>query len=305
MNRLLAEKAFSYTGHTGAIYALEESPQAGVFFSGSGDHLIVSWNVNNRDEGTVVSSLPGIVYSLKYYPDKKLLFAGQSLGNIHLISFESKKEIRSLAYHTDAVFDLLLLEKQGLLVSAGGDGLIQFIALDDFRLIKTIDLGKQKIRCLAEDPSGKNLIAGSQDGKITVVSLDDLSVVQRLQAHQQGFSVNSALFIRQGTLLVTGSRDACLNVFDVKNNFALLQSIPAHYYAIYHLIQLEGTTHFASASRDKSIKIWDSESLSVLLKIDSALAGHINSVNRLLYLPSNGLLLSAGDDRAINEWIIS
>ena len=64
---------------------------------------------------------------------------------------------------------------------------------------------------------------------------------------------------------------------------------------------------FASASRDKSIKIWDPRNFKLLKVIDASKKGmnaHINSVNKLLWLSYNNYLVSASDDRSIMVWEI-
>jgi WD40 repeat protein len=54
---------------------------------------------------------------------------------------------------------------------------------------------------------------------------------------------------------------------------------------------------------DKSIKIWDSENLKLKKVIDkSKNASHGTSVNKLLWLEKDQVLLSASDDRTISMW---
>ena len=82
----------------------------------------------------------------------------------------------------------------------------------------------------------------------------------------------------------------------------MISSIPAHNYAIYDIAFDPTGNYFATASRDKSVKIWDYNSLSVLERLEGNDGkGHINSVNKLLWL-EDGTLLSAGDDRAVQSW---
>jgi WD40 repeat protein len=60
----------------------------------------------------------------------------------------------------------------------------------------------------------------------------------------------------------------------------------------------------ATSSMDKTIKIWESQSLTLRKVVDrSRYNGHLNSVNSLLWLEdADNTLISAGDDKLIMAW---
>jgi len=63
--------------------------------------------------------------------------------------------------------------------------------------------------------------------------------------------------------------------------------------------------HIATGSMDKTIKIWESETLQLKKVIDYARYGsHQNSVNRLIWSPFENLLVSCSDDKNISVWKI-
>jgi WD repeat-containing protein 61 len=300
------KKITHLTGHSGAVYALENSLEENKFFSGSGDRIVAEWDLTTTENGQMLAQIPEIIYSLKLIPEKKVLLVGQSAGGIHVIDLLTRKEIRFLKYHAAGVFDLDSSDEHNLLFSLGGDGILSISRLDNFSLIKSIKLADEKLRSIAMHPQQKEVIVGCGDGSICVFDLPHLELKKRWQAHKEKFSVNAIQFSPDGDYLLSGSRDAHLNIFDVKNNYKLMTSIPAHNYAIYSIVFSPDKKYFATASRDKTVKIWDAENFDVLIRLDKEkYEGHLNSVNKLLwsrYLPG---LISGSDDRSIIIWQVN
>ena len=95
-----------------------------------------------------------------------------------------------------------------------------------------------------------------------------------------------------------------LNFWDAKS-FTLIKSLPAHNFAIYSIDFSKDERYFATASRDKTIKIWDADELEFLLRLDREKnAGHAFSVNKVLWSRKENLLLSCSDDKSIKLWSV-
>jgi WD40 repeat protein len=93
-------------------------------------------------------------------------------------------------------------------------------------------------------------------------------------------------------------------VWDIKT-LTLEKDVVAHMYAINHIAFSPDERHFVTCSMDKSIKVWDSQSLQLKKVIDkSRHAGHGTSVNKVLWMPFNNWLVSCSDDRSISVWSI-
>ena len=102
--------------------------------------------------------------------------------------------------------------------------------------------------------------------------------------------------------MVTGGKDAFLRVWNGNEGFSLIKEIPAHNYAIYDIIVNSSSQWIATASRDKTIKIWDLEFNEKPLRLDRAKkGGHLNSVNGLMMLDDNRFA-SCSDDRSVVIW---
>jgi WD40 repeat protein len=299
-----AKKIAQLTGHAGAVYALESSLEKDKFFSGSSDRFVAEWDLTIADNGQLLAQIPEIIYALKLIPQKKILLVGQSAGGIHIMDLLTRKEVRLLKYHNNAVFDLNFSVEHNLLFSLGGDGTFSISRLDDFSPIKTMKLADEKLRSIAIHPKQKELVIGCGDGSICVFELPSLELKKRWMAHQEKFSVNAVQYSPDGNYLLSGSRDAHLNIFDVMNNYVLMTSIAAHNYAIYSIVFSPDKKYFATASRDKTLKIWDAENFNVITRLDKEkYQGHLNSVNILLW--RNDFLISGSDDRSIITWKIN
>ena len=106
--------------------------------------------------------------------------------------------------------------------------------------------------------------------------------------------------------LLSGARDARLKMWDTSANYAQASEVVAHMFAINHLAFSPDSKHFVTCSMDKSIKVWDAQSLKLLKVIDrSRHAGHGTSVNKVLWTGFHNQLLSASDDRTISVWNIN
>ncbi len=297
-------KIASLTGHSGSIYALADPLNNGFILSGGSDKIVAQWNLNAPGDGEQLAKTNEVIYSL--LPNGETLLVGQAAGGIHVVNLESKNEIRLLQYHKAPVFDLALSKKHQLIFTLSGDGELGVLDRNDFSLIKKLQLGTGKLRAVAVNKLESIVAIGAADGSIYTFSLPEVAPLKHWQAHQPGFSVNALCFSPDENYLLSGSRDAHMNVYDVKNNFELVKSIPAHNYAIYAIAYHPSLNIFATASRDKTIKLWDSSTFEVLLRIDKEKNdGHVNSVNKLIWHQASGHLITGSDDRSVMIWKVS
>jgi WD40 repeat protein len=90
-----------------------------------------------------------------------------------------------------------------------------------------------------------------------------------------------------------------LNIWSVEN-YELIKSIPAHNWAIYDIVFSPDATLFATASRDKTVKIWDAKTYQVLKRITKLnFEAHTHSVNKLIWSTYRNYLVSVGDDKMV------
>lgn len=281
-------------GHTSGIYKLAAEDE--ILFSASGDGILASWDLKSFEPAPFSIKVGLPIYSAAITQVSILI--GQGHGGIHVIDRESKKEIRHLKYHEKGVFDICYNPIQNHFYSTGGGGSLAVFDGDNFNLLIQIPLSAGKLRRLLLSPDSKHLLVTASDGNIHVLDTAYFNQVQTIHGHDGG--TYSLSWVGKNKL-VTGGRDAHLRFWDfTSNQLAESNHIPAHNYAIYDILSFrEGI--FATASRDRNVKVWSLDDLQnpSRLKSDRSTA-HNNSVNALC--KTDKYLISAGDDRLIRIW---
>lgn len=285
-------------GHVRPIYCLSEGFNSGTILSGSSDRFVAEWDLKAGSPTNFSIKLTSIPYSLLPLQDRGCLLIGNSSGEIHFIDVAKKHEIKCLKVFSSAVFKLV--SDGRFFYASSSEGELAIGSLDTIEIHKVVKVCQEKIRHLAIDFLNQTLLLSCGDGFTRLVALQTGNFIAEFQSHSQ--STNCALLLPNHQLL-TGGRDAHLNYW-IKSNtsYQLKKSIPAHNFAIYDLAIAPNGETIATASRDKTIKLWNTN-LDIPLRLDkSKFNGHDFSVNTLHWNKQTNLLLSAGDDRSIIVW---
>lgn len=284
-------------GHSGCIYAMDKGISESTIFTGGSDLIIALWSLDTLQTEKFAASLPAAVYTICHIPEKNILLAGTTTGSVHIIDLEKNQEIKILQHHTAPIFDIKYSLKTNCFYTAGGDGNFAVCSLDTLSLIKIKKLSEQKVRNIDFNYVTSEIAVALGDCTILVFDLYTLEVKTDFIAHQ--LAANVVRYSPDGKFLLTGGRDAHLNIWQT-DNYELIKSIPAHNWAIYDIVFNPDTTLFATASRDKTIKIWDAKTYQLLHRITKENnEAHTHSVNKLLWSTYNNYLVSVGDDKVV------
>ena len=290
--------------HKAAVYALCEGPSNHEFFSAGSDRHVIRWNLKKMKAEAVVAKSPTTIISLAYLKEWNYLLIGQVEGGVHVIDLDQGKEIKYLKVHKGYVFDILFIKEKKELVFSSGDGSISIWSAPDFELLYQKQLTKEKIRKMDYSIDREELAVGLGDGRLAYLKLSDWSLI----GHSDDYAspVNAVKYDPNGTFILAGEKDAQLHQIyfdDPSKN----RKIAAHYWAIYVIdfASFPDRFLFATASRDKTVKIWDGDSMKVLKRFEGFKdKAHTHSVNALYWSTFNQYLISAGDDKSIKIWEI-
>lgn len=290
-----------FTGHHGAIYALGAAPAPYDFCSAGSDGWIVGWQLAKPDEGQLLAQVQAKIFSLLYIPERELILAGDMNGGLHWIDLRQPNATKGLAFHQKGIFALIQIGDS--VFSAGGDGKLGRWSLDTGRCEESLWLCRDSLRCLDYCPQRRELAVGASNHAIYLIDVDLLHI-SRIVANAHDNSVFSVSYINKGTHLLSGGRDAMLKYWDLGSETPnILSEQAAHWYTVNQLALHPSGAWIASASRDKTIKIWDTSNIQLVKVLETVRdKGHINSVNSLWWSPDGQYLISAGDDRSIIQW---
>ena len=285
------------SGHAAGIYSLAFDGE--FLYSASADHYVARWNLETGLQDKFAIRFDSPVYSISLVNNNRFLAAALANGNMHVFDLSERKEIKFFTQHKLAVFALKENKVKGQLYVGDADGNLSVWDTSTFELLIYLPLDCGKIRRISVDPHGDLFAVCAQDGSLRIFDTSFFNEIHSLKAHAGG--TTAALFHpNQKDLIFTGGKDAFLRLWNYKTG-QLISSVPAHNFVIYDLIELNNGKTLISSSRDKTIKIFDFDSMSFLQRLDLKEGGHRHSVNCLLKMSEN-TFASASDDKRMIVW---
>jgi WD40 repeat protein len=298
--RLKVLKVSELQGHNGAIFSVFSDQEEKHLYTTGGDGWLVRWNLNDPETGKLIAKTDIQNFSA-IQTSKDNFVCGNMHGGIHFIDLQEPESQGNILHHKKGTFAFVTVEDQ--LISAGGDGKITKWNLARKLPEASLQISHTSIRTLLYISELDLLIAGASDNNIYALRPDDFSQVWMIEnAHEN--SVFSLAYIPENTTLVSGGRDAMIKFWNLCGGQPEpLHAVPAHLFTVNDIVYCKNTGLIASASRDKTIKLWDAKTFK-LVKVLEGLrdGGHYNSVNKLCWLEKRNCLVSVGDDRMGHIW---
>ncbi|KRX86936.1 Coatomer subunit beta', partial [Trichinella pseudospiralis] len=166
-------------------------------------------------------------------------------------------------------------------------------------LLKSFEVCDLPVRSAKFVPRKSWVLTGSDDMQVRVFNYNTLDRVHQFEAHSD-YLRSIAVHATQ-PLVLTSSDDMTIKLWDWESNWQLKQTFEGHtHYVMQVLFNPKDNNTFASASLDRTVKIWQLGSSHP----NFTLEGHEKGVNCIDYYHGGDrpYLISGADDRLVKIW---
>jgi WD40 repeat protein len=112
-------------------------------------------------------------------------------------------------------------------------------------------------------------------------------------------SVTSVAFNPKGQMIVSGSRDKTVRLWDIKGN-PIAQPFRGHESSVYSVAFSPNGQMIVSGSDDRTVRLWDIEGNSIA----QPFRGHEDFVNSVAFSPNGQMIVSGSRDTTVRLWDI-
>ena len=166
---------------------------------------------------------------------------------------------------------------------------------------------KNGVRSLCISPDVKHLASGDRIGNIRIHDLETMEQITAIEAHDQEILCLQYSNFKQGPkLLATSSRDRILHVFDVEQNYRLLQTLDDHSSSItaVRFTQNDKQLKMLSCGADKSLLFRNAQmDPDIQFNLDQHLVGK-TTIYDMVIDPTEKFAATACQDRNIRIYSI-
>ncbi|KAF8791380.1 Coatomer subunit beta' like protein [Argiope bruennichi] len=166
-------------------------------------------------------------------------------------------------------------------------------------LIKSFEICDLPVRAAKFVPRKNWIISGSDDMQVRVFNYNTLDRVHILEAHSD--YIRSIVVHPTQPFVLTSSDDMLIKLWNWEKNWTCTQVFEGHtHYVMQIVINPKDNNTFASASLDRTVKVWQLGSSSANFTLD----GHEKGVNCVDYYHGGEkpYLISGADDRLVKIW---
>nr|KAF6457840.1 notchless-like protein 1 [Rousettus aegyptiacus] len=291
----------SLEGHSEAVISVAFSPTGKYLASGSGDTTILLWDPSTgKQVGRTFAGhskwITGLSWEpLHANPECRYVASSSKDGSVRVWDTTAGRCERILTGHTQSV-TCLRWGGDGLLYSASQDRTIKVWRAHDGVLCRTLQGHGHWVNTMALSTDYALRTGAFEPAEASVNAQDLKGSLQELK--ERALSRYNLVRGQGPERLVSGSDDFTLFLWSPAEDKKPLARMTGHQALINQVLFSPDSRIIASASFDKSIKLWDGRTGKYL----ASLRGHVASVYQIAWSADSRLLVSGSSDSTLKVW---
>ena len=306
---LTTGKAIDCVGHTAAVLTVATTPDAQTLVTGSFDRTLRGWEPKT---GKLLWTWQGdsAICSVALSQDGRTAYVGSAdgqLSQVDLVAGEKPTLNFAVSAHRHGVAEIVLAPDGFQLATCGGDGNVglwdcrgrwTIEKLTTIEPKRTEDAKPQPFSTVDFSPSGKYLTFAGADSNLYVWDPIKLNEVRTFRG-DDGW-ITSARFGKTSDELYSVSTDKSVRRYEF--SFETARSNLGHSMAVNSIAISPDHRHLATASADRTIKIWDLKpGTAITGTVAQTLIGSQDEVAVIQFLDNDHLASNSADGK-IRIW---
>ncbi|CAH1133917.1 unnamed protein product [Ceutorhynchus assimilis] len=206
---------------------------------------------------------------------------------------------RKLTARSDRVKCVDLHPSEPWMLCSLYSGVVNVFNLENQQLLKTFEVCDLPVRAAKFVPRKNWIVTGSDDMQLRVFNYNTLERVHKFEGHSD--YIRSIVVHPTQPYVLTSSDDMFIKLWNWEKAWACQQVFEGHsHYIMQIAINPKDNNTFASASLDRTLKVWQLGSTTA----NFTLEGHEKGVNCVDYYHGGDkpYLISGADDRLVKIW---
>ncbi len=302
-------------GHQDSVTSVSFSPDSQLIASSSWDGTVRLWRQTGEPVRTITTHA-GHIYSVSFSRDGQIIAAAGKDKKIRLWTVDGKL-IKTFSGHRGVVRSVSFSGDGQILASASADNTIKLWSQTG-KLLNTLRGHSAQVNCVVFSPDGQLIASASDDQTVKLWSANG-KLIKTFPKHQRW--VNGVSFSADGQLIASASDDNTVRLWNREGT--LINTFKGHSDGV-SAVSFRPTKPFssqdnlahskshipiqpsnpqtdqlilASASHDKTIKLWSSINQSHVI-----LRGHQDDVQDVTFSPDSQQIATASNDRTVKLW---